>query len=167
MSNVAVVPSPRVPVSSWMADIASGLRLAKVHGLEEVRVLADNVPATASWVSNPTRQNSGVIFQAVATDWSAADNVRARNEALLTGVETVVVLGHVATSSARHTLSRVFGNPKGPHVVQVIDGEAKVVGSTTIQTAPGMEISAPKQAGPREDAVWSEFTSAPKAKAKK
>ena len=163
-SVVVVVPSPRFPVSTWTPQIQGALSVAKVRAVEKVRVLGDNVPGTATWVANPVRSKSGVAFEAVVTDWADATPAKTRNEALLAGAATVVVLGHVMTSSAKHALGRVFGSPRFT-VVQVIDGEAKLVGRETIQCAPGYEIPAQKVATPTEEDGWSSF--APKAKAKK
>lgn len=165
MSKVAVVPSPRVPVSSWMPMIASGLKHGRVHSLEEVKVLGDNVPAAQSWVGNPARQNSGLIFRLVTTNWESPQSIRERNEALLgDGTDYVLILGYVQTSSAKHALSRAFATP-GLHVIQVIDNAAQVVGAKTVQVAPGYEITEPKKANPREDSVWGDFMKpAPPAK---
>lgn len=166
MSKVAVIPSPRTPSAKWMPEILTGLRAARVHGLDTVAVLGDSVPATASWVSNPTRQNSGLIFTGVTTRWDAANAVRERNEALLGDTDAVVVLGYVSTKSSAHALSRAFMNPKIT-VVQVIDGTATMVGAKSIQTAPGYEIPVVVER-PSEADGWSEFANpAPTTKTKK
>lgn len=142
MSKVAVVPSPRFPVNSWTGGLVNAMKLAEVHGLEEFLVLSDNVPAANSWITNPARQNSGLIVREIRTDWQSRRAVQERNDALLTEVDVIVVLGEVLTSSAKHALGRAFAENK--KVVQFMDGKAVEATPTSIVTAPGYEIEVPK-----------------------
>lgn len=169
MSNVVVVPSPRVPVSLYTAQIQNGLKAFKhVKSIETVRVLADAVPGVPTWVANPIRTKSGIAFEAVSTNWEAPKPAIERNERLLAGVDAIVVLGEVLTSSAKHSLARAFYHVKGCHVVQVIGEDVKIVGAKTIVTAPGYEIPEPKAERPSEDTGWAQFAAPPtKAPAKK
>lgn len=184
MSHVAVLPTSRLTSDEWAPQIQTGLRALKVHGLEEVRILADDAPVAESWVSNPKRQNSGVIWKSVSTLWpnkrDRNGNVISpfshpgpaamqRNIELLQGVEHILVLGHVYTNNEKMVLERVFGSPRNT-VVQVIDGVATPVGRETI-------VCDDEKYRPRTKAVaepsteadaWGEFTGpAPKSRTKK
>lgn len=166
MSKIAVVPSPRFPVSKWTPAIANALREAKVHGLEQIALLGDTIPAAGSWVNNPNRQNSGLLIQEVRTDWQSRSAVQERNDALLTDAEVVVVLGEVLTSSARHALGRAFAESKT--VVQVVGEAATAVTPETIVTGPGYGIEVPKPLAAKSASGFEEFMSAaPKKGARK
>jgi hypothetical protein len=171
MTVAVVVPSPRLTASEWEPAQVKGLELLKVHGLEEVRVLGDSVPVTQSWVSNPTRQNSGLVYKAITTAWKpvpeqewlgVSGEVKRRNEALLTDADVVVILGEAITSSSLHFLARAFTTPK-IHVAQVVDGVAKIVGRETVVAAkPIEEPSAPQ--GSMAGAMAKFMAPAPKTK---
>jgi len=177
MSNVVLIPSPSVSASHWKPAIDKGFDLLNIHSLEEIRVLADACPLTESWVTDPVRQNSGVIFKAISTNWEPVDGntgreVGIRNEALLTGADFVIALGSVVTSSAAHVLAKAFSNPK-LHVAQVIGDVAEIVGKMTIKVADVkrrdelLKIlhAEPKPNAPREAESWSKYMAkGPKSK---
>lgn len=169
MSNVVVITHGQFEVNRWFPAIKEGLRSMQARGIEGVHVLGDGVPGAKSWVNGDERKNSGLTFKVVNTDWSAKLDFIRRNEELLENAEYVVVLGHIATTSAANVLARAFQNPK-LHAVQVLeDGTMERVGRANVKVASEKyALPEVKPAAPRETESWSEFMAPAKpTKAKK